>query len=51
MWKVYGIMFLVVVVISVFWVRGITDMHEKHPDYKGDDEGFDFDDEKEDDKK
>jgi hypothetical protein len=46
MWKVYGIMFIVVVVISLLWVRGITDMHEKHPDYKGDDEGFD--DEKED---
>jgi hypothetical protein len=50
MWKVYGIMFLVVVVISVFWVKGITDIHEKHPDYKGDDlfgEGFDFDDKEE----
>jgi hypothetical protein len=51
MWKVYGVMFLVVVVISVFWVRGITDMHEKHPDYKGEDlfgGGFNFDDKKED---
>jgi len=48
MWKVYGVMFLVVVVISVFWVRGITDMHEKHPNYKGDGKGFDFDDKKED---
>jgi len=45
MWKVYGVMFLIVVGISILWVRGITDTHEKHPDYKGDDEGFDFDDE------
>jgi hypothetical protein len=37
MWVVYGIMFLVVVVIAVFWVKGITDTHEKHSDYKGDD--------------
>ena len=50
MWIVYGIMFLVVVVIAVFWVKGITDTHEKHPDYNGDDlfeKGFDFDDKEE----
>lgn len=54
MWKVYGIMFLVVVVIAFFWVKGITDMHEKHPDYKGEDlfgDGFNFDDKKEDEEK
>ena len=53
MWKVYGIMFIVVVVISIFWVKGITNMHEKHPGYKGEDlfgDGFNFDDKKEDDK-
>ena len=48
MWKVYGIMFIVVVVIAIFWVRGITNMHEEHPDYRGEEfSGFDFDDEEE----
>jgi hypothetical protein len=28
---------LVAIVITLVWVKGITDMHEKHPDYKGDD--------------
>jgi hypothetical protein len=28
---------LVVFIISILWVKGLTDMHEKHPDYKGDD--------------
>ena len=54
MWKVYTIMFIVVFVISVIWVKGITDMHEKHPDYKGDDlfsDGFNFDDKEEEPKK
>ena len=54
MWEVYGIMALVVIGISVLWVKGITDMHEKYPDYKGEDlfdEGFDFDYKKEDQKK
>jgi hypothetical protein len=37
MWKVYGIMFLVVVVIAVFWVRGIDNMMKNYPDYKGED--------------
>jgi hypothetical protein len=51
MWKVYGIMFLVVVVIAIFWVRGIDNMMKNHPDYKGEDffgDGFNFDDKKED---
>jgi hypothetical protein len=51
MWKVYGLMAFVVIILSVLWVKGITDMHEKHPDYKGDDlfgEGFNFDDKEED---
>jgi hypothetical protein len=50
MWKVYTVMAIVVIVISVLWVKGITDMHEKHPDYKGDDlfnDGFNFDDKEE----
>ncbi len=28
---------LVVIVIALLWGKGITNMHEKHPDYKGDD--------------
>ena len=28
---------LVAIVIALLWGKGITDMHEKHPDYKGDD--------------
>lgn len=35
MWKVYLLEFVVVVIVSILWVRGIVDMHEKHPDYKG----------------
>jgi hypothetical protein len=53
MWIVYTIIAVVVIVISVIWVKGITDMHEKYPDYKGDDlssDGFNFDDEKEENK-
>ena len=44
--EVYVIMFFVVLGISALWVKGITDMHEKHPDYKGEDlfgDGFNFD--------
>ena len=37
MWKVYILMFVVVSIISYFWVRGIDYMKENHPDYKGDD--------------
>ena len=43
MWKVYGIMFLVLVVIVFFWVRGIDNMMKNHPDYKGDDLFGEFD--------
>jgi hypothetical protein len=52
MWQVYGLMAFVVIGISALWVKGIDDMHEKHPDYKGEDlfeEGFNFDDKKEED--
>ena len=37
MWKVYLLMFVVTAVISYLWVRGIDNMKNKHPDYKGDD--------------
>ena len=37
MWKVYLLMFTVVVIISYLWVRGIDYMKENHPDYKGED--------------
>jgi hypothetical protein len=49
--EVYTIMFFVVLGISALWVKGITNMHEKHPDYRGEDlfgDGFNFDDKKED---
>lgn len=32
-----GICFLFAGIISVFWVRGIDYVKEKHPNYKGDD--------------
>jgi hypothetical protein len=41
---VYVTMAIVVVLVSYFWVNAITNMHEKHSDYKGDFRGFDFDD-------
>jgi len=47
-------MTIAVILLSIFWVKGITDMHEKHPDYKGQDlfgHGFNFDDKKEEKKK
>jgi len=50
MWKVYVLMTIVVIILSILWVKGITDMHEKHPDYKGEDlfgGGFNFDDKEE----
>ena len=37
MWKVFLLMFVVVAIISYFWVIGIDYMKENHPDYKGDD--------------
>jgi hypothetical protein len=44
MWRVYLLMFIVVFVVSLIAVNGITNMHENHPDYEGDDL-FGFDDE------
>jgi hypothetical protein len=46
MLEVYGLMAFVVIGLSALWVRGISNTHENHPDYKGNGEGFDFDDEK-----
>lgn len=43
MWIVYILMFIVVAIISYFWVRGIDYMQENHPDYKGNDLFGDFD--------
>jgi hypothetical protein len=37
MWKVFLLMFVIVAIISYFWVRGIDYMKENHPDYKGED--------------
>lgn len=50
MWEVYTIMAIVVIILSILWTKGITDMHEEHPDYKGEDlfgNGFNFDDKEE----
>jgi hypothetical protein len=37
MWKVYLVMFVITAIISYLWVRGIDNMKNQHPDYKGDD--------------
>ena len=42
---VYFIMFCFIVLISWLWVRGISNMKEKYPDYKGED-FLDWDDDK-----
>lgn len=34
---VFGVMFLVIALISWSWVEGIDYMQKNHPDYKGDD--------------
>lgn len=34
---VFGLMFIIVALISWSWVRGIDYMKENHPDYKGED--------------
>ena len=51
MWKVYGIMFFVLLGIVALWVKGIDNMHENHPDYKGEDWLNWGDDDKEEEKK
>ena len=37
MWKVYLLEFIVVVIVSAIWVRGIDKMMQDHSDYKGED--------------
>jgi hypothetical protein len=37
MWKVYLLMFIVVVALCILWVNSITNMQKNHPDYKGED--------------
>lgn len=37
MYIVFIIMFLVVLIISWIWVRGIDNMKKNHSDYKGED--------------
>lgn len=45
MWQVYLAMVMSVLIVSILWVNGIVNIHEKYPDYKGDEfSGFDFDD-------
>ena len=34
---VYAIMLFILLGVVALWVKGITDMHENHPDYKGED--------------
>ena len=36
---------VLVLIVSYAWAKGISDMHEKHPDYKGED-FLDWDDNK-----
>ena len=47
MWQVYVGMAVVVLVVTFFWVSGIDYMRQNHPDYKGDQDGFNFDDKEE----
>jgi hypothetical protein len=37
MWIIYTIMVIVLIVISLLWAKGITDMDKNHSDYKGED--------------
>jgi len=34
---IYGIMLFILLGVVALWVKGITDMHENHSDYKGED--------------
>jgi hypothetical protein len=45
MWKVYLLEFVIVLVVSILWVRGIDRAITEHPDYKGED-FLDWDDNK-----
>ena len=48
MWQVYSCMAVAVIIVSVLWVSGIDYMHTNYPNYKGNGQGLNFDDEKED---
>jgi len=37
MWKIYLLEFIIILTISILWVRGIDKMMNDHSDYKGDD--------------
>jgi hypothetical protein len=43
MWIVYVLMAVAILIIAFLWVSGIDYTHKNHPDYKGDQKGFDFD--------
>lgn len=45
MWIVYLLEFVIVLIVALLWVNGIASMHEEHPEYKGNGEGFNLDDE------
>lgn len=34
---IFIVIFIVSTILSFLWVKGITHMHENHPDYKGED--------------
>jgi len=34
---VYAITLFILLGVVALWVKGISDMHENHPDYKGED--------------
>ena len=34
---IFIILFSVVLLVALFWVKGIDDMAQNHPDYKGED--------------
>ena len=51
MWGVFGLMIFIVIGLSALWVKGISDIDENHPDYKGKGDGFDFDDYQHEDRK
>lgn len=45
MWQVYSCIAIAVIVVSVLWVSCIDYIHTNYPNYKGDMQGFNFDDE------
>lgn len=41
MWKVYVLMGVAIIVTSLLLVSGIDSMKKNHPDYRGNQDGFD----------